>query len=232
MRGEKMENTKRSLYIKLNSIIDAEIEKGIDLMDCDLIEECVDGILRLKDEKSYQITAQQREENIQRILSNIPQKKKLSKVAKILLAAAIIMILLIGSVFAYTIIEYNIHDYGTYSEVWANITSKKIDKPVEVGYVPDGYELVEEEFIDGISYRVYQKSDEYLTIRKSTFKNIEINTEYGKSRIKTINNEEYLFHGGEDGHSTGVFWVKNNFSFSIVSYLDDDELLKIAQSVS
>ena len=48
-------DTNKSLYTKLNLLIDAELDKDISEMDTDLISECVDGILRMKTEESYQL---------------------------------------------------------------------------------------------------------------------------------------------------------------------------------
>lgn len=222
-------NINRSLYLKLRNEVDNELTR--ENPDTKYIKECVDAMLRLLSEKSYQITAQQREENIQRILSNIPQKKKLSKVAKILLAAAIIMILLVCSVFAYTIIEYNINDYGTYSEVWANITSKKIDKPVEVGYVPEGFELAGEENFRQLSRKTYFNNDDFVTVGKSIIKYAEVNTEYRKAYSKVIDGTEYIIYG-EENHGKSVIWFSKDYRYTVNGSFSDDKLLEIAQTVS
>lgn len=224
-----MENTKKSLYAKLNSIIDTELEK--ESSDTDLILECCDAILRLKKEESYQLTKEARDANIEAILHGASTNKPNRKFIKVLLVAAIIIALLICSVFAYTIIEYKIHDYDTYSTVWANIMSKKLDEPVVVSYVPEGYELVDTYDSKHTSSKSYQKGDLFFIVDKTTVNAIDVNSEYVATDAISIDGIEYVFYGEKD-HGKGIIWLKNNNMYSLTGPLEDDELLKIAQNVS
>ncbi len=223
-----MENTQKSLYIKLNELVETELKK--DKPDTEVVNECIDGMLRLMPESTYQITMKQREDNIQRIFEMLPKRKSSTRIIKALIAAAIIMILLIGTVFAYTVVEYKINDYGTYSEVWGNIIPRKIDKPVEVGYVPDGFELADENNTKYDSTKVYVNNESFIVISKNVSKSIEINTEYKSSHIYKISEIDYIFYG-ESEHGKGIAWFFNNYKYSVESDLSNDELLKIAQSV-
>lgn len=223
-----MENTKKSLYTKLNSIIDAQLEQGSS--DTELILACCDAVLRLKKEESYQLTKEERDANREAILQGAVKNKRRRKIGRILLVAAIIMALLIGSVFAYTVIEYKIYDYDTYSTVWSNIIVKKIDEPVVVSYVPEGFELVEEDFQKYTSSKVYEKGEKVLTISKDSFNSVQINTEYGKARVFTIDGIDYVLFG-EEVHGKGVVWFSGHYSYSLTAPLSDEELLKIAQGV-
>lgn len=224
-----MENIKKNIYIKLNGLIDSELEK--ENPDAELIGECVDGILRLMPESAYQLTAERRENNILRILNEKTDRRFRSKFVRILLVAAIIAALLLGSVFAYTIIEYKIHDYDTYSIVWANILPKWIDEPIVVSYIPEGFELVDS--FDGktVSAVDYENSEGVgISISKIKDKKIEINTEYVKPEKIVIGEIEYIVFGEEE-HGKGVVWFTDDYVFSISASLSDEELLKIAQSV-
>lgn len=224
-----MENTKKSLYAKLNSIIDTELEK--ESSDTDLILECCDAILRLKKEESYQLTKEVRDANIEAILHGNSTNKPNRRIIKVLLVAAIIIALLICSVFAYTIIEYKIHDYDTYSTVWANIMSKKIDEPVVVSYVPEGFELVDIDDKKYTSTKVYSNGQVYLTVCKTNDNAIKINTEYEATQTISIDAIDYVFYG-EKKHGKGVVWTSNNCMYLVSGAIEDHELLKIAQSVS
>ncbi|MDD6800017.1 MAG: DUF4367 domain-containing protein [Firmicutes bacterium] len=225
-----MENIKNRIHLKLCQLIDSELEK--ENPDTELIGECVDGILGLMPERSYQLTADRRKNNILHIVNEKPGRRFRSKVARILLAAAIIAALLIGSVFAYTIVEYKIHDYDTYSTVWTNIFIRRLDGTLTVGYVPDGFKVTDNiqlDFYSGFDY----ENDEGVTISisKSAEKEVNINTEYKKTSIITIDGIDYIFFG-EETHGKGVIWISDDYLYSIVGILEDDELLKIAQSVS
>lgn len=223
-----MENIQKSIYIKLNELVEAELEK--DKPDTKLINECVDGMLRLMPESSYQITKEQREENIQRIFEMLPKSNTNTRIIKVLVAAAIILILLIGTVFAYTVVEYKIHDYRTYSEVWANIVPRRVDDPVEVGYVPEGFELAYEDDNKVCSYKEYKSEDEEIVIDKTNYRLENINTEYGHVNKINIDGVEYIIYG-EEKHGKGITWFTSNYSYSVSgTSLTDEELLKIAQS--
>ena len=224
-----MENIKKNIHIKLNGLIDSELEK--ENPDAELIGECVDGILRLMPESAYQLTAERRENNILRILNEKTDRRFRSKFVRILLVAAIIAALLLGSVFAYTIIEYKIHDYDTYSTVWANILSKRVNEELTVGYVPDGFKVFETTQM-GFYYGFDYENDDglILSISKSAEKTIDINTEYKKTNIITIDETDYIFFG-EEVHGKGVIWFSNDYLDTIVGNLEDDELLRSAKSV-
>mgnify|MGYP003506928548 CR=1 FL=1 len=224
-----MNDIKHSIYTKLNSLIDEELEK--ENPDTEIISESVNGILRLIPQEAYSMTAGQREQNILEILNEKPKRRFNSKFVKVLIAAAIITVLLVGSVFAYTIIEYTIHDYETYSTVWSNIIPKRIDKPVVASYIPEGFELVDSEDSKYCSAKTYQKDETYITISKDSFKSVNINTEFGKTNIVKINGIDYIFFG-EEVHGKGIVWFSDNYLYTIVANLADEELLKIAQSIS
>lgn len=225
-----MENTKKSLYLKLNSIIDTELEK--ELSDTDLILECCDGILSLKKEEAYQLTQEERNANISEILQEKINKKHGWRIGKVLLVAAIIIALLICSVFAYTIVEYKIHDYDTYSTVWTNIFIRRLDGTLTVGYVPHGFKVTDNIQLDFYSGFDYENAEGVtISISKSAEKEVDINTEYKKTSVITIDGIDYVFFG-EETHGKGVVWISDDYLYSIVGILEDDELLKIAQSVS
>lgn len=223
--------TNKSLYTKLNLLIDAELDKGISEMDTDLISECVDGILKMKTEESYQLTAAERERNIAKIIKSKPTVKHKTKLIKILIAVAVIMALIVISVFAYTVIEYKIHDYDTYSTVWSNIIPKRIDKPIFAEYIPEGFELVDSEDNEGGSSKTYRKDEKYITISKDSVKAIDIDTENGETKIVTIDDTDYILFGPKE-QKHGVVWFSSHYLYQVVAILPDDELLKIAQGIS
>ncbi|MGN0444153.1 MAG: DUF4367 domain-containing protein [Acutalibacteraceae bacterium] len=226
-----MNEINKSLYTKLNLLIDAELDKDISELNADLISECVDGILRLKTENSYQLTAAERERNIAAIVKAKPTVRHKTKLIKILIAVAVIMALIVGSVFAYTVIEYKIHDYDTYSTVWSNIIPKNIDKPIIAEYIPEGYELDATREDMCHSSKTYRKGDKYITISKGSSKAIDIDTENGETKIVTLDDTDYILFGPKE-QKYGVVWFSSHYVYAVVAILPDDELLKIAQSVS
>lgn len=227
--GDDMNSVELNLINKLNGLIDNELKK--DEPDTQLISECVDGTLRLMPNESYQLTSAQYKNNIDKILSKNHTKRNASTFARVLVAAAIIAAMLALSVFAYTIIEYNINDYGTYSSVWANIFSKDVDKSITAKYIPSGYSFVENVELSFTSDAVYENENgDTIVISKNTSKSAEINTQFKKERVITVNNTDYIIFG-EETLGKGVIWYANNYSYSIVANLPDEVLIEIAQNV-
>lgn len=229
-----MYTVQRNLYIKLNSVIDEEIDKSADTADAELISEAVDGILRLRKPESYLITKFQKEENIKKILINCNNSTGRLKLLKILIAAVIIVLVLAASVFAYTVVEYNIHDYDTYSEVWLNMfnAAKKIDTEVNTEYLPENFVLTDSVDNNWYSGKTFTDGNSYITIEKYISSSpTGINTEFGKAHSVIIDGTEYIIYG-ETVHSVGVLWSKNGYMYSVVSKLNENILLKVAQGVS
>ena len=115
--------------------------------------------------------------------------------------------------------------------MWSNIIPKKIDKPIIAEYIPEGYELIDSEDNEGGSSKTYQKDEKYITIRKDSAKAVDIDTENGETKIVTINGTDYILFGPEE-QKYGVVWFSSHYLYEVVAILPDDELLKIAQSVS
>lgn len=220
----QMENAEKSLYNKLNYIIDSELER--ETVDTELIMECCQAILSLKNEAEPLIGEAEHSAGVKRIKSQAMAKKPRGKAIKILLVAAIIAALLTCSVFAYTFVEYKIYDYDKFSNVLADIKFKKIDRELSVGYIPDGFELVEKLKYDFVSAVVYGNDDKVMiTISKSSFREFTINTEFNKAHIITENGIDYIFYG------SGVLWYYNDYAYNIVSGVSEEEMLKIALSI-
>ena len=228
-----MEQVKKNLLIKLNSIINMELDKDVEAIDDILVREAVDGILRTKKESEYQIPLENRQNSIRNILNYADANKiHLSKAAKIILAAAIIISLLLMSVLAYSYIEYKINHYESFSIILFDHFGNKLDHPIEASYIPDGYYLIDSEDHKHLSVKEYINDlNQTVSIAKDADPDhYSINTEYSDSYSRTINEIEYIFFG-EYEHGKGLIFVKGKYVFTVVGALPEDELLKIAQGL-
>ena len=227
-----MENAKKGLYLKLNGIIDSELEKGEKEMDTGLVAEAADALLRMKDPSVYQLTSKEREENIRSILGAGRGKKRLSKTARILLVAAVIIALLAVAVCGYTKVKYKLVDHGIFSEIsFSGLFSSRIDEPVKVSYVPEGFVLTETDDKRTISGKSYfdNKGNGFSVSKEICPDSYTVDTEYKNPRIIEIGGIEYILFG--DGNYIGVVFVKNNYVYTVSGLLSEETMLRIAQGL-
>lgn len=221
----------RKLEEKLNKIIDDEIEK--EDIDCLLVSESVDGLLRLEDYSKYVISFSEMDRRLNKIYSEAGptgRSKRLSKTVKIILVAAVIAALVAAMALAYTGIRYRITDHKEYSYIWSDVKYKGSDDEFVVGYIPDGYELVSYQKNDFTVALEYNKIDDSICISKISYLNTHYNSEYEVQKNIRIDGIEYIIYG-EDKKGRGVIFLYNNCTYIIQSKLDEEEVLKIAQSI-
>lgn len=230
-----MEETIRSLESKLNSTIDSELEKDIEKIDCKIILECCDGLLRLGSTEKFMLTAQQLAANKSAILGRGTtdiKSKKSRKTLRVILIAAAIAVLLAVAAFGYAQVKYNIIHFSDHSTVVFGYKNNKKVYDLTVGYIPEGFELVEEDHKDTIWIETYKKGEMFISIGKSNvFSDVDIDTEFNDSKTVNHNGIDYIISGEElGGH--GVVWIANDYMFNIVTNISEEEMLKIAFSTN
>ncbi|MBQ7596769.1 MAG: hypothetical protein IJU45_08915, partial [Clostridia bacterium] len=143
-----MKETICSLEAKLNKTIDSEIEKESESFDRGLVIECCDGLLRLGSTEKYILTARQVIANKSAILGKeitSAANKNSRKTLRTILIAAIIAVLLAVAALGYAQVKYDILHFSDHSTVlFGDKNNKKVDD-LTVGYVPEGFELTEED---------------------------------------------------------------------------------------
>lgn len=94
-------------------------------------------------------------------------------------------------------------------------------------YVPEGFELMEKNYIEEANqYSIhYENNSLYFVIM--IVKNEEDLYADLSSFTKTIYNNRTYFKNNKDT----VIWYNNNYYFSVLSNLDENEILKIADSI-
>lgn len=111
-----MKETIRSLERKLNKIIDDELQKDISKIDDRMVMECCDALLRMDDVNQYMITEAKKNELISTIVGKKSKSvRRMMKPIKILLIAAIIIVLLAVGSLGYAQYKYNIFNFSDHS---------------------------------------------------------------------------------------------------------------------
>lgn len=227
-----MKDTISSLERKLNKIIDDELEKGVSQIDDELVMECCDGLLRLENVDRYMITESEMRKSIDSIVGKKPKTViKLSKHIKILLIAAIIVILLAVGSLGYAQYKYNIFNFSDHSTVVFNrLGNKKVDD-LEVGYIPEGFTLTYECNKKYECSKEYVKGNDSFTVSKQSYDDkVDINTEHNNLRETQIDGIDYV-EFGEAEHGQGIVWEKDGYQYVITGSISSRELFKIALSI-
>jgi len=229
-----MKENVNSLERKLNGIIDAELEKEVSDVDDGLVMECSDGLLRIDDCRRYMITESEMKESINLILGKKEPKsvKKLTKPVKIMLIAATLLVLLAVGALGYAQHKYNIFNFSDHSTVLFNMSRVKKVNELEIGFVPDGFEITYESNTKYERTKEFVKGDEIFNVTKRTDSNkIDINTEYKAAAVTHINGIDYI-EFGEAKHGQGFVWEKDGCQYVMSGNLSKQDLWKIAFSVS
>ncbi len=152
---------------------------------------------------------------------------------RVLIAAAIIFSLVVSAFAIPSVREYVITKFNTHSVFRAVSTEdSQYVTDLTVGYIPEGFELVEEdENRWEYTYLLYDETDDCLIINKTT-KFAEIGFDIEEAPIKTVvsNGIEYILYEDYDNHY-GVVWYCDSYVYYIEGNVCQEELLKIAYRI-
>ncbi len=156
-----------------------------------------------------------------------------TKTVRVMLVAAIIAAFVLTAFVIPSSREFileNFDVYGTFKISEHNNNS--VNGEISVGYIPEGYELVDKSVSsNGIIY-VFQNNEEkgfYINKHSSSSETI-FDLENGYTEKTVINNITY-FYSSVPSQYNSIFWIKNDYVYQIDGELSMDELLKIAQEV-
>ncbi len=155
------------------------------------------------------------------------------KTVKIMAVAAVLAALILTAFVIPSSREFIIENFdifGVYEMTEHNNNS--VNGEIEVGYIPEGYELVEEHYFDKIMLITYKsKGENKLNISKnSSSMKVEYNTEYGYIEKIEIGNIIYAFYTNDSGINCLV-WNENDYIYKVEGTFSKEELVEIAQTV-
>lgn len=225
---EIMEENMRSLERKLNQIIDDELKKNIPQIDTELIMACCDGLLRIDDIKRYTVTESEVKDSIAIICKKPKEIIGFMRPLRILLIAAIILVMLaIGSI-GYAQYKYNIFNFSDHSTVLFEQSDSKMVDNFKLGFIPSGFALSFESDNKYEHSKEYVKGKDSFTVtKKACNEGININTEYKDCKITQINGIDYIEYG-ETRHGYGIIWEKNGYQYTVSGNISSQVLKEIA----
>ena len=160
-----MKETIRSLERKLNKIIDDELQKDVSQIDDRMVMECCGALLRMDDVNQYMITEAKKNELISAIVGKKPKSvRRMMKPIKILLIAAIIIVLLAVGSLGYAQYKYNIFNFSDHSIINFSHTENNKVNDLKTGYIPDGFVLNSESKNKYEYTKEYAKDNEFFII--------------------------------------------------------------------
>lgn len=156
------------------------------------------------------------------------------KTARIILVAAIIMSLLTVTVFATTdlgkYILNELSDHAIFQSLFE--PQEEVDGQIECGYIPDGYEIVQESYDDNHCAIVYENnSGEHFSVTKR-LNGDEIgldNEETNKTIIQSAEKEFAVYE--KDNGDIRIVWCDLNYTYTVAGNLSLDDAIKIAENV-
>lgn len=156
-----------------------------------------------------------------------------TKTIKVMLIAATLSALLLTAFVIPSSREFIIDNFDIFSRYkLTESNNNAVDGEITVGYIPEGFELTNENVLERLIMNDYYNSNgEVFIITKST-SSIEaiFDTETGEIERIVVDGQEYVFYIDKNNYKFLV-WNKNDYVYQIDGTLPKDELLKIAETV-
>ena len=156
-----------------------------------------------------------------------------TRTIKVILVAAILMALLMTAFVFPSSRETAINNLNVFSKFKITEHNKNaVNGEIKVGYIPEGFELDKNYYVDKqIISRYHSSSEKFFTIWKCTSSlEMNFNTEFYDSEEIMIGNIKYIYCQGNEGVNNLV-WTRNDYVYRISGSFNLEELLKIAKTV-
>ena len=156
-----------------------------------------------------------------------------TKTVKVMLVAAVLSALLLTAFVIPSSREYIIDNFDIFSRYKITENNKNsVNGEITVGYIPEGFELVNGQSSSKIITLHYSNSDNgVIAITKfSSSIEVDFDTETGLTEKIVINGNTYTYYFDDTNYGYLV-WNTNDYIYQVHSFLSKDELLKIAETV-
>ena len=156
-----------------------------------------------------------------------------TKTVKVMLVAAVLTALLLTAFVIPSSREYIIDNFEIFSRYKITENNKNsVSGEITVGYIPEGFELVNEQSSSKIIIYNYVDSKGQIIdiIKSSSSIEVDFDTENIRFEDEIINDKKYTYY--LDVNNSGyIVWNENDYVYQIHSAISKDELLKIAETV-
>ena len=157
--------------------------------------------------------------------------------------AAILIIALSVSFLATMSVEaYRVKFFEVITKVWEEFTSVRFEtqdgrvdrilEPVNPGYIPEGFTILEQETDDYWNRIIYSnENDEEISYDQMIISNSEtlFDTEGVKVKTMKIKKQEINFFTNKG--VSQIYWNDDSNVYMLISTIDQEELIKVAKSV-
>ena len=136
----------------------------------------------------------------------------------------------------YAVVDFNT-DYSGSGETEPETTEAETEpvtvEDLQIGYIPEGFELVSADEMPGLRNYTYTNIDKYLviSITQTGISNATVDIEH-TTYVETMINKNiaYLFYNTNE--KAGTLTTGNDeYTISIFGYLEENELIKVAENI-
>lgn len=158
------------------------------------------------------------------------KSKRLKNSIKFLLIAAILLALATTAIAVPLTREFSIKKFSNYSGYAVLDRSKyyKADSPPELNYIPDGFILTDNEFIEHVEY---SDGDMRFTVTKYEINGqLDFDTEEYPYEEIMIDGIKYIYFRADEYYA-GIIFNNDKYIYGVNGNISKEELVKIAQNI-
>lgn len=221
-------------------------EEIFDLLICDALTAKWDNELEeLKKDSGVHSFSASVESNIKKITRTIGMNCTFKGAGKAMLKTLILVLIFMGILFGGLLTQpevyaavgnvvrniFETHDSYTYQGSSSEIL---FNKNIQLGFVPDGYELRSAFYSDCNVSLTYENADEmYIYFDYGSAENSMLSIDNERHSYTELNYDGtayYFYEANEEDFST-LIWYDDGYYYSIDALLDKDMLIKTAQNI-
>ena len=189
---------------------------------------------KLEDGADYDVTIYVFKKNLFNKMRNDRYHGFTTKVVRIILVAAILVALLLSAFVFPSSRESALSNLNAFSKFKITEDNKNsVNGEIKVGYIPEGFELVENHTAGKQTICKYKSnSEEMCTIWKCT-SSMEMNfdTENFITEEIFVDNMKYTYCQGNEGMNT-LIWTRNDYIYQLEAQFEKEDMVKIAKFVN
>lgn len=156
-----------------------------------------------------------------------------TKTIKVMLIAATLSALLLTAFVIPSSREFIIDNFDIFSRYkLTESNNNAVNGEITVGYIPEGFELTNEQELSRLIINDYYNSNgEFFIITKSASSaEVDFDTDAGNAETLFVNGKTYMYYVDENHHNNLV-WNGNDYIYQVDGTISKEELLKIAETV-
>ncbi len=155
------------------------------------------------------------------------------KTVRVMVVAAVLLALMLTAFVIPSSREFLIKSFdvfGVYEITEHNNNS--VANKIEVGYIPEGYELKTVDEKDKAITYIFKSNDEqcFVISKNSSSIKVEYNTEDEHIDEYVVGNNIYTYYANKSGMNSFI-WNENDYVYKVEGDFSKEELLKIAHTV-